>query len=207
MSRRLPLLVAMVALAGMAMAAPFGCKPWTVRPLVETDNSGPRPETFDAGAYVAGIWSTQVLPKAKSSSTELRDALAGGAADGSPVFVRAHGTIVRVDRTSRVGLALLDLHPGDGVPDVAVQIGPVLRGTALRDALPFIRFGDFANQVQFADVANALNAQVTTTVLDDLDVGSLEGRALTCWGAATFEGRNVHRLPEIIPVLLEGTLP
>ena len=36
----------------------------------------------------------------------------------------------------------------------AIQIGPVLRGTALRDALEFVRFTDFVNQFEFAGVAN-----------------------------------------------------
>ena len=35
--------------------------------------------------------------------------------------------------------------------------GPVLKGTALRDSLEFVKFGDFVNQVAFAEVATALN--------------------------------------------------
>ena len=39
----------------------------------------------------------------------------------------------------------------DGKPTtVVLQIGPVIFGTALRDALPFIAFGDFVNQIDYA---------------------------------------------------------
>ena len=40
---------------------------------------------------------------------------------------------------------------------VTVLTGPVIRGTALRDALPFIQFSQFTNQLEYARVSNALN--------------------------------------------------
>ena len=50
----------------------------------------------------------------------------------------------------------------DGKPTtVVLQIGPVMFGTALRDALPFISFGDFVNQIDFAEVSRAFNDKAT----------------------------------------------
>ena len=59
-----------------------------------------------------------------------------------------------------------------GVPKdvtVSVQVGPALQGTAIRDAVGFIEFGQFVNQVEYADAATALNNQVKAQVLEDLD--------------------------------------
>ena len=53
---------------------------------------------------------------------------------------------------------------------VSIQIGPAVNGTALRDAVGFITFGQFLNQVQYADAGTALNNEVKQELLADLDV-------------------------------------
>lgn len=40
---------------------------------------------------------------------------------------------------------------------MTVQIGPVIRGTVLRDAIPFLTFTDYRDQIEYAKLANALN--------------------------------------------------
>lgn len=197
-SRRARLLTVAVTAAATFVA----CKPWTVRPIDEKTGNAAAPGAFDASAYVESIWTTKVLYEARASAVDLRAALAGTAPGRTPLFVRGDGVVAGVDTRSRVGLALVDLAPGDGRADVAMQIGPVLRGTAVRDALPFIRFGDFDNQLAFADVANALNGRVVSSVLTGLDPTSLEGRRLTFWGATRLDG-TAGRFAEIIPVILE----
>jgi len=198
--------VALVAVAGAVCVA---CKPWTVRPIEETASGTPAgPARFDAAAYVESIWASRVEPTVKASAIALNVGSAANAAlAGSTALVRGTGIVAAVDTRSRVGLALVDLAPGDGRADVAVQIGPVLRGTALRDALPFIRFGDFANQLEFADVANALNARVLHSVLAAIDTASLQGRPVSFWGAMKADGAGGDRLPEVVPVILQGGAP
>ncbi len=163
---------------------------------------------FDAATYVESIWPTRVVQTAKTSAVELDSGLlAGTGTPGATILVRGAGIVSSVDTRSRVGLALVDLTPGDGRPEVALQIGPVLRGTAVRDALPFIRFGDFANQLEFADVANALNARVLRSVLGAFDAGSLQGRPISFWGAMKLDGAAAGHLPEVVPVILQGGAP
>jgi predicted lipoprotein len=75
-----------------------------------------------------------------------------------------------------------------GVPKsttVAIQTGPALPGTAIRDAVGFIEFGQFLNQVEFADAATALNTQVKAQVLKSLDAQSLQGKRIRFLGAFT----------------------
>jgi predicted lipoprotein len=90
-----------------------------------------------------------------------------------------------------------------GVPKdttVSVQVGPALPGTAIRDAVGFIEFGQFLNQVEYADAATALNNQVKAKVLKDLDAASLEGKKVKVLGAFAYLAPTVVT---ITPVKLE----
>jgi predicted lipoprotein len=187
----------LAALGAIAVAAVLGfCRPWTIRPIADvsradTPGSGPGARAFDAAAYVTSVWSARVLPEATRTAVDLRQALSERQRDSArrALLVRGAGVVTSVDERSRLGVAYVDLTPADGQPDVALQIGPVLRGTAVRDALGFIRFSDFANQIDFALVANELNARVLTTVLAPLGKASLlTGRAIVFTGAATLGG-------------------
>ncbi len=95
----------------------------------------------------------------------------GNATATRAVFVKGTATVAEIDRKSRIGLARLRLPWAKDGQAAAIQIGPVLRGTALRDALEFVRFTDFVNQLEFAGVANALNDRV-----DQRRVGRSEHR-------------------------------
>ncbi len=55
----------------------------------------------------------------------------------------------------------------DGAADATKQIGPVIRGTALRDAACFFQFEDARDQIEFAKLSPALNDRVTTRIVVD----------------------------------------
>jgi len=185
------LLVAPVVLAAL--------RPWTVVPL-----DAPRPRVFDAQSYVGSLWPARVIDEAMKTAVPLTALAAHGAAGTAAtprrsVFVTGTARVTKVDLTSRVGLADLAV-AGAGEPRISVQVGPVIRGTALRDALAFIHFSDFENQLQFADVSNALNDRVLATVVAGVDASTLEGRTVTILGAVTLGNDNEPR--EITPVRL-----
>lgn len=171
-------------------------RPWTVRPI---EQGSVRP--FDAVAYVDSIWTSRVVPQIEANAVSLPfflDAAASGATGARTGAVGVEGVIVSVDTSSRVGVAVVDLDPADGRPDATIQIGPVLRGTALRDALDFIRFTDFTNQIEFAAVAGALNDRVLGDVLGAVDFSALERRWVRAIGAASHTAPD--GLPSIVPV-------
>ena len=59
-----------------------------------------------------------------------------------------------------------------GMPDsihVSVQTGPAINGTDLRDASGLIKFGDFANQIDYQNAGSALNNEMKAEVLSKLD--------------------------------------
>lgn len=198
-----------LAIFGLA-AAMGACVPWTVRPI---ESAGP----FNAAAYVDSLWSARLVPAVESSAVDARtllDALrasAEGAAAqyghhevNGPVYflVKGAGMVTGVDTQSRVGLALVDIAPFDGRPDVSIQIGPVLRGTSLRDATGLVRFTDFVNQLQFADVGNELNARVAKLVLAPLDRSKLKGRMVSFAGTLAAGPNGEPPLRDLIPVRL-----
>jgi predicted lipoprotein len=85
---------------------------------------------------------------------------------------------------------------------VNVQIGPAINGSALRDAVGFITFNQFVNQVDYADAATALNTQVKAKVLKGLDPSSMEGKKVSFTGAFTL---LTPELVTVVPIRLESS--
>lgn len=180
-------------------------RPWTIRPI-ETASA----RAFDARGYVTSVWDERVIPTATTSAVDLATWLQAPAApllsDGRPasrsVFVKSTAVVAEVDRRSRVGVARLRIPGVTRAAGVGLQVGPVIRGTALRDALEFIRFTDFTNQLEFASVANALNDEVQARVLAAIDVDRLPGRTVSFVGAVAVGATESNPL-EIVPVVID----
>lgn len=172
-------------------------------------------EGFNADRYVASIWESDFLPTLEDNAIGMVELLEeidddedrateqyGNRTSTGPYsfMVRADVQVVDVNRESRVGLAGLDLLPADGEVDVFLAIGPVLRGNALRDAVGFIAFNDFTNQVEFAQVSDALKNRIDADVLSQTNIDDLVGQNVSILGAFTFDDRDEV---VIMPVRLE----
>ena len=190
-----------------------GCKIATIRPL-EPEGEARDPQEFDAATYVDALWEED-LPAALEQAVDLGELLPALAADpeaagerwgrreGSGPFhvvVKGSGRVTDVDTSSRTGLARLDIQASDEDREILLQIGPVIRGTSIRDALPTVSFDQFVNQIQYADVANELNARVERELLATLEREALEGRQLRVTGMVTLSDDEVLT---ITPVRLE----
>jgi predicted lipoprotein len=195
------LVVGAVAAVAIVLVAVFD-PPWVVESIGKA-NAGSAvagSANLSPDKYVAAIWATKVLPTVKASAVDLPTLLAALRKDRAaaskryghysvlnspPAFlIKGSGRIVSVDTASlisKIGVAL-----GSGAkPDVFLQIGPIISGTDIRDALPFINFNQFVNQVQFGEVAIALNSKVRETALTRLDQSKLKGKHITFTGAFT----------------------
>ncbi|MFN0103153.1 MAG: DUF2291 family protein [Bryobacteraceae bacterium] len=190
------------------------CVPWTTRPIA----TQAEPSSISPAAYVESLWASKLVPRILNDSVDARTLLNTLAAspenhgrregEGPAYFlVKGRGVVLRVDSTSRNGLALVDIAPLDGRPDLSIQIGPVLRGSSLRDATGLIKFSDFVNQLQFADAGNELNDRVLRTVLANLDRTTLPGKTVSFAGTLAAEGQGEPPLRGLVPVQLtvEGT--
>jgi len=180
---RLALLIGAAAVVGALLLA----RGITVVPdseVANTDLAGN--PTFEAKTYVESLWASKVLPlvqyKAVDAATVLaaldKDADAAGAqyghrpksGDGPWNFVvHGEGTIKAAETHLRHATLTVDV----AGHDVALQIGPVIFGTALRDALPFVSFDQVVNQIQFAQVSRELNDRATAAARTGLDVAKL----------------------------------
>lgn len=178
-------------------------------------------QAFDAKAQVVDIWASKVLPTLQSRAGEfnaLRTAMkanldAAGAehghrerGEGAPwnFVTRVKGRIVGGDATLSAAKVDIDTD-GDGQPDAQVQIGPIIRGTALRDSLPFISFTAYTNQVEFAQLANAFNDHAAAQALKGLPRDQLMGRNVELLGVFTTD--DAAQTPVILPVQLTLEAP
>ena len=169
------------ALGLMAALALPGCK------IVKTVGGG---ETAAAEAGEAGddariaalldkTYEAELLPLIAKALpvADLRAAVAGGlesagAAHGNKgsgegaawnFAVNGEGKVVEANLTSRARKAMLDTD-GDGKADLTLQLGPVIKGSSLRDVAPFYKFGDFRDQIEFAKLARALNDRASAAL-------------------------------------------
>jgi predicted lipoprotein len=152
---------------------------------------------FNAGDYVASIWTPKVVPTVESQAVDLPklvDALKQDESAASSKYgvsagtsvpyafdVRVVGVVKSVDTSTPVGVMKLDVA---GVSsDVEIAVGPLVLGTALRDSMPFISLNDFTNQVQYANVSQALNKMALSAAFSDVSPKSLVGKTVEFWGA------------------------
>lgn len=173
-------------------------------------------KAFDPTAQVESVWGAKVLPEAKARAGELgalRKAMAAnldaaGAqhgfrerGPGAPwnMVASVKGRIVSVDTESSAGKIGVDVD-GDGQADAEVQIGPIMRGTSIRDSMSFISFTSYANQIDFAQLANAFNKKAFNTSLKDLPRDTLKGREVQLIGVFTTEDGAL--MPTITPIEL-----
>lgn len=149
---------------------------------------------FDPARYGAETYQGKVVPAIRDDAVDLAVLLAAVAADKDAAgakYGHRQGTGPYSFAVTGVGVAgevkgnLLAVAV-PGLPSdtkVWLQVGPAVTGTALRDAAGFITFGQFLNQVQYAEAATALNNEMRRTVLSNLDVPGLKGKRISFTGA------------------------
>ncbi len=200
--------------AAMALAlALSGC---SVPGLWSFESAGSRATSgasakLDPAAYADSIWASKVVPtisaKGVDASTLVpaiaKDAKAAATtygiasnSGGAPTYmVKGSGKVTKIDTSDPQGPVSVDL--GDGLT-VKIVTGPVITGTALRDAMG-ISFGEFANQIEYQTVGTALNTKSKTEVIAKIDLQSLLGKTLAFEGA--FSASSVDQIL-IVPTKL-----
>ena len=130
------------------------------------------------------------------AGTEFGLRAAGG---GGPwnFAVKGSGVVLASDRAARAARLDLDTD-ADGAADATIQLGPVVKGTALRDVAPFYVFTDFRDQIEFAKLGRALNDTAAAAIA--LPEGDLVGRTVQFSGA--FAVRTAKEAILIVPTSL-----
>jgi predicted lipoprotein len=201
-----PRLGACIALLGFLSLA-GGCT--VVKQKAATGKESPKEigsssqTEFDAKAFVGKNWETMTIPELEKGAGELTEVLAALKADQSAAetkygkrkaddlpygFVVKGSALVReVRTTSAAGTALLDVR-GSAVPgEILLQIGPVIKSSAVRDSLDYVNFGDFTNQTDYANISREINVVIRDKVVSPIDKSSLVGKMVTVLGVMAYE--------------------
>ncbi len=158
------------------------------------------PNNFSATVYVRALWESKALQYFDQHANPVDSVLATLAKnpdvagkrfghragdESSPwtFAVRGSGTIESVNMASHHGEMIVSVGPRGHAIAVTLQIGPVVYGTAVRDSLPFISFGDFVNQIQYAQVSKALNDRAVALASDGITPRPQKGQTVEFVGA------------------------
>lgn len=202
---------ALLALGCFGVTAVAGCK---ILPIADQSEGGP--PDFDASGYAQKLWASKAMPYFLQSAkpiAEVLDALnadfdAAGqkygyrpATEGSPwtFVVSGTGTVAAKNTASRAGT--IDVALEGTATTVTLQIGPVVKGNAVRDALPFVQFKDFTNQIQFADVGKALTTLAIAEIANAASTIT-PGQRVTFVGAMSLSSPTEKRL--VTPIALKA---
>jgi predicted lipoprotein len=203
-------------LALVALTTLGGCKILPT-PTEKEKAAAVAAEAFNPDKLVEEDWSTKVVPYLKRKAgtfQEVVDAAKGNPAAagekyGNPkkqanspwtYVASAEGKIVASNTESRAATIDVDVD-GDGKGDLRAQIGPAIRGTALRDTLDFVDFNSFKNQIDFAQYGKSFNTYANKMVLSKLPREGLDGKTVKLIGA--FVPTSGADLPLLTPVEAE----
>ena len=195
-----PVFVALGLLAALALP---GCK--IVKTVAEGESAaavaGEAGDDARIAALLGKTYEAELLPLIGRALpvVDLRAALVGGldaagAAHGNKgsgegaawnFAVKGEGRVVEANLASRARKAMLDTD-GDGAADLTLQLGPVIKGSSLRDVAPFYRFGDFRDQIEFAKLARALNDRASAALV--VPEGELVGKTVSFSGTVDLKG-------------------
>ncbi len=86
------------------------------------------------------------------------------------IFIEDRAKILEVHTKKEDGLQrrdaylLIDFEPFDGEIDAQLQMGSAFKGSSLRDSLPFMRFENFSNQIDYSQSSRKLHQHVENDV-------------------------------------------
>src|SRR3984957_11603553 len=177
---RIVILVLLVLLAIFFTLRP----PFVIRPLTDQSATGTgfQAEQNAALKFVDPIWTSKVLPTFEEKAQDIAKVLPEIRADPDAAgqkfgrreatnpynyMVKGTGKVTEIHGESRAGTASIEI-PGLN-EKVALQIGPVVRGTALRDATGVVSFNQFSNQLDYADVSKEMNSRALKTAFRNVD--------------------------------------
>ena len=188
--------------------------PFVIKPL-EGPESSSEPVESKGAQFAAKVWESKVIPTILENAHDIAKIVPEIRADPESAgekygrrestnpfsyMVKGTGKVTEVNTKSRAGTLTLEI---PGLEEkIALQIGPVVRGTALRDATGATPFSQFANQLDYADVSKEMNKRAVEAAFSDVDPSSLSGKTISFFGAFTFNPRSKKALL-VTPVKVE----
>ena len=197
-------LLIVIAAAVVLIGIFFTIKPpFVIKPLPghegATGGAGSQPTESKAAKFVDGIWDklgsvfnekaqdiAKILPEIRANPDAAGEKYGHREATNPYNYmVKGTGKVAEINTESAAGTAIVEI-PGLN-EKVALQIGPVVRGTALRDATSLVSFNQFENQLDYADVSKEMNTRALKAAFSAAPAASLAGKTVTFYGAFTFD--------------------
>ena len=159
---------------------------------------------FDPVSYVENIWESKILTTIHNDSEEITFILDQlfknqelaeekyGHRSGTGSFsfmVRGKAEVVSLNKKSRVGTLSIKLEK-EYDSEIYITIGPVIKKDSIRDAVKFIKFNDFVNQLDFADVSRVIKVRVLNEIIGPLNLKEITGKKINFEGAITFDRKD-----------------
>jgi len=156
---------------------------------------------FDPKLYVDKIWESKIIPTIKNDSEKLtlildelfsnkeiaEEKYGHRSGTGSYSFmVKGEAKVISLNDSSRVGTLLIKLNKQYD-SEILLTIGPVIKKDSIRDSVKFIKFNDFVNQLDFADVSRIIKTRVLNEIIGPLDLKNIVGKNIYFFGAITFD--------------------
>jgi predicted lipoprotein len=176
--------------------------PFVIKPL-GTPAGNAQAATSKGAQFAEKVWASKVLPTIQEKAQdiarilpEIRSDPAGagekyGRRESTNPYnymVKGTGKILEVHTESQAGTLVLEV---PGLEEkIVLQIGPVVRGTALRDATGAAPFDQFSNQLDYADVSKEINSRAVKAAFSGTDPAKLAGQTISFFGAFTFDPRS-----------------
>ena len=173
---------------------------------------------FNAGDDVAAIWDESAMPELEEKAVDLGEFLTQSAGDLTALadeygrysmgdsgelsyVVKGTGTVEEVNTESQAGYMTVKLDNYSGAEEIRIQIGPVYKGSSIRDSLSCLNFNDYTNQQDWAAISQSINSLIDEEVVQAADPSSLQGASINFTGAFTVSTGSTEIL--ITPVILE----
>ena len=159
---------------------------------------------FDPVSYVDNIWNSKILPTISEDSEEItfildelfankeiaEEKYGSRSGTGSYSFmVKGTGKIISLNTKSRVGTLAIELYKKYDA-EIFITTGPVIKKDSVRDAVKFIQFNDFVNQLDFAEVSRIIKTRVLNEVIGPLNIKDIAGKTINFEGAITFDRKD-----------------
>ena len=159
---------------------------------------------FDAKAYVENIWESKIIPTISEEAEDItfildelfknkevtEEKYGGRSGTGSYSFmIKGKAEITSLNTASRVGTLSIKLEKQYD-SEIFITLGPVIKKDSIRDAVKFIKFNDFVNQLDFADVSRIIKVRVLNEIIGPLNLKEITGKNINFEGAITFDRKD-----------------
>lgn len=114
-------------------------------------------------------------------------------------IVKGTGTVDVVKNKLRSGYftVKLDGYTGDNI-QFRIQIGPVFKGSAVRDSISLLNYNDYKNQIEWAQVSKAFHELISKEILAPIDMDTISGKQVEFIGCFTFQRASQFNITPVI---------